>query len=51
VGLQLFVSQFATTPELGQWMAGAVCLTIPLTVLFIAVQRYFTVSYGGIREK
>ncbi len=51
IGLQLFVSQLGTTSELGQWMAGAVTLTIPLALLYIAVQRYLTASYGGIIEK
>jgi len=32
-------------------MAGAVTLTIPLALLYIAVQRYLTASYGGIIEK
>jgi len=51
VGLQLFINQYATTPELSLWMAGAVCLTVPLALLFMAVQRHLTVSYGGLREK
>ncbi len=51
IGLQLFVTQLGTTPELGQWMAGAVILTIPLALLFMAVQRYVTASYGGVIEK
>jgi ABC-type glycerol-3-phosphate transport system permease component len=51
IGLQLFVSQLASTALLGQWMAAAVTLTIPLALLFIAVQRYLTASYGGVLEK
>lgn len=51
IGLQEFVTQFATTPDLRLWMAGAVCLTVPLAVLFIVVQRYLTVAYGGLGEK
>jgi ABC-type glycerol-3-phosphate transport system permease component len=49
VGLQQFVGQFQANQDLGLWMAGALCMSVPLIVLFVAVQRWFTVAYGGTK--
>jgi ABC-type glycerol-3-phosphate transport system permease component len=47
VGLQQFVGQFQANQNLALWMAGSLCMSIPLIVLFLAVQRWFTTAYGG----
>jgi len=47
VGLQQFVGQFQANQNLALWMAGSLCMSIPLIILFLAVQRWFTTAYGG----
>lgn len=50
VGLQSFLGQFADIRLLGQWMAGAVILTLPLFFGAIFLQRYITGAYGASRK-
>ena len=47
VGLESFVNNSAVNTSLGLWMAGAVYLSLPVVILFLAVQRYVVVAYGG----
>jgi multiple sugar transport system permease protein len=47
VGLQQFVGQFQANANLGLWMAGALCMSAPILLLFLLVQRWFVVAYGS----
>jgi ABC-type glycerol-3-phosphate transport system permease component len=53
VGLQQFVGFLSANEDLGLWMAGAVLSTLPVMVVFIAVQRYVAAGFGfgGLVEK
>jgi ABC-type glycerol-3-phosphate transport system permease component len=46
-GLNQFVNEFAATPLIGPWMAGAVFTTLPLLLLYVVLQRYANTTYGG----
>lgn len=50
VGLQSFLGQFADVRVLGQWMAGAVFLTLPLFFGAVFLQRYIAGAYGPSRS-
>jgi multiple sugar transport system permease protein len=48
VGIQLFVGQYGNNENLGLWMAAAVCLTVPVVVGFLTLQKHLVTAYSGV---
>jgi ABC-type glycerol-3-phosphate transport system permease component len=47
VGLNQFVGRFGTNQNLPLWMAGAVFVSLPPIILYLAAQRFVAVGYGA----
>jgi multiple sugar transport system permease protein len=46
VGLNQFVGRFGTNENLPLWMAGAVFVSLPPIILYLAAQRFVAIGYG-----
>jgi multiple sugar transport system permease protein len=46
VGLNQFVGRFGTNENLPLWMAGAVFVSLPPIILYLAAQKFVAVGYG-----